>query len=366
MSDAFIPRPLPKKALQAKLNDEVTKSIVDDYFKNETDQFMKNLAEKAKDPKKPEIKQEVRKYVDEFVKKFGLPHGVSAKFDNQFEMIHDPSLKPLKELYQKDFKSSDPKGYFFGSRFFQQVDRSVGQAMPIPLFQAHWFNDLFPIVGFTKPEDKFFVVWRTEDKEPHSRTFAEAKADVQKAWKSEKARELAVKAAENLNKELNDKGIKNLASLKDFAQGKYELLEVGPIAMRQESFQGMARGITMYEPPQTPRNKVPYGATDFAVKLMELREKPLGSTMVLPNDPEDTQYVAVLIEKTEPTKFSFDLIYKRSGLERGADPLMSEFLQRQRAKARAEIITQLRDDAKLTIVDQEELKRFAEKSSSGE
>jgi hypothetical protein len=364
----IMPQPLPKAAVQARLNEEVTDAISADFYRAEVEEFQKTLAEKTKDLKKPEAKQTARKFIDEFIKKYGLGHGASTEFRDQYHMINDPGLKPLKEQFTKEFATQDPTGMSFGGQFLDEGAQQTADPATHSGFQAKWIGANMPYSISAKPEDHFYMAWKSEETAPRVRDFAEAKADAEAAWKRIKARELAAKAAADLQKELRDKTINNLASLKDFAaQHKVDLIEIGPIALRQESPAGMGSGMSTYAPPQTPRDKVPFGTGDFCLKLMELRDKPIGETMVLADIPKDTDYVAVLTERQEPSDAEFQRIYAHSGFDpRSGDPLIREFDQQERFKARDEIIKQLRADAKVSVVDEEELKRFAEKGSSEE
>jgi hypothetical protein len=367
LSDMIMPQPLPKAAVQARLNEEVTDAIYSDFYRSEVEEFQKTLAEKTKDMKKPEAKEAARKFIDEFIKKYGLAHGGSAEFRDQYHMVNDPGLKPLREQFTKEFATQDPTGISFGGQFLDENQQQTDPAAHSG-FQAKWIGATMPYSISAKPQDHFYLAWKSEEAAPKVRDFAEAKADVEAAWKRIKARELAAKAAADLQKQLRDKTVNNLASLKDFAaQRKIDLIEIGPIALRQESPAGMGGGMSTYAPPQTPRDKVPFGTGDFCLKLMELRDKPIGETMVLTDIPKDTDYVAVLTERQEPSDAEFQRIYAHSGFDpRGGDPLIYEFDQQERFKARNEIIKQIRADAKVTIVDEEELKRFAEKGSSEE
>jgi hypothetical protein len=361
VSDMMIPQPLPKKAVQSRLNEEVTSAIVTDFFRSELEQFQKTFADKAKDIKKPGTKLELEDHADEFVEKYGLAQGASKGFHDRYTLIDDPGLKPLKDKYLKNRATTDPKGMDFGTPFFNDDERFGNTNSS---YRPQWFQGE-PTAGFTKPEEEFFLAWKTEELEAKVRTFEEAKADVEKAWKRMKARELASKAAEDLQKQVRDKAVKNLATLNDFAaQNKITPVEVGPFALRNETPTGRS---TMYRFPEVTRDKVTFPTPEFAMKLMDLRDKPIGDTMVLPDQPKDNYYVAVLTEHTEPTDLAFQMVYARSGPDAilGSDPLLSEFEAERRIKTREDIIKQLRVDAKLKPVD-EELKRFAEKGGGSE
>src|SRR5205823_1790573 len=149
--------------------------------------------------------------IDDFAKKMGFTRGASAEFRDRFSVIDDPGLKPLKEAYKKEERNkSDPKGHFFGATFFDDAGPansfSGGTA-----YRPSWFETKDPsFESFTKPDDQFFLVWKTEEEAPRVRKFEEARADVERAWRLAKARDLAKKAAEEMQKELRDQTIPNL------------------------------------------------------------------------------------------------------------------------------------------------------------
>src|SRR5262249_4113825 len=128
ISDMMLPQPLSKEALQSRLKDEVTAAVVKDFLIAETQKFEKAFADEAKDIKKPESRQKLDKYADEFVKKYGLTKGGSKEFRDRYALIDDPGLKPLKEKYLKDSASTDPKGVRFGDSYFEADPRSGAES----------------------------------------------------------------------------------------------------------------------------------------------------------------------------------------------------------------------------------------------
>src|SRR5205823_215397 len=122
-----------------------------------------------------------------------------------------------------------------------------------------------------------------------------------------------------------------------------------------------------YGSPQVPQDKVSFPTFDFADKIVDLRDKPIGETIVLHDAPKNIYYVAVLTERTEPTDYAFQLTYARTNGEGGfggGDPLLRLFEDQRRQKFYIETIEQLKSDARLEPVP-EELKRFGGRDSGG-
>jgi len=153
----------------------------------------------------------------------------------------------------------------------------------------------------------------------------------------------------------------------DFAkQHKIEPVEVGPLAKINEHPGFAPNQPTQYMRPIVPPDKVNYPTRDFADKLVDLRDKPLGETILLHDAPRNIFYVGVLTERNEPSEFSFQLAYARSAGEGqsgiGGDPLLRQFEDERRGKLYVATMEQLRADARLVPVE-EELKKFSSRES---
>src|SRR5579864_6904125 len=231
---AATPPSVPLAALRGELIDQVNTELTREKFAKDMNDFRDELEKRSKDVKdikKKASKEELEKYIDEFVKSHELTKGASTKLDDQYAMVNDPGLKPLREKYFDSplVAKSDPTGLGFGREFFMEASgpfqRSFG------LFQPTWFQSSGPSPGpFGATDTAYYLAWKTEEVDAKVRTWDKARDDVEKAWRWTRARDLARQAAEQMQDKVREtKG--NQAALKDFAaQSKADLLELGPMA----------------------------------------------------------------------------------------------------------------------------------------
>src|SRR5208283_5009273 len=120
----------------------------------------------------------------------------------------------------------------------------------------------------------------------------------------------------------------DIMKLRDFAKGQNkELVEFArPLSMmmpRKSISPEMAntyrgprlRAASPAEPADIPEDKITYPTNDFAVKVLALRDKPVGETVVVPNQPEATFYVTALVKKTDPSQQEFFDAYRRASAQ---------------------------------------------------
>jgi hypothetical protein len=171
-----------------------------------------------------------------------------------------------------------------------------------------------------------------------------------------------------MQKDLREKAIRNLAQLKDYAvQKKITSIEIGPLEKLMVQPAQQVMDSIQYTRPQVQRDKVAFPTFDFAEKIVDLRDKPIGETIVLNDAPKNIYYVAVLTERTEPSDFAFQMSYSRAngeGAFGGGDPLLKYFENQRREKFILDTIEQLKSEAKLVPVP-EEVKRFGGRDSGG-
>jgi hypothetical protein len=359
VSEMILPPPLPREALRYQLRENVTPEVVREYIREEFSHFTEELAKLGKDIAKPESKSAIAKLVNDFTTKYGLKHGASSEFHDRYTLISDPGLKPLKDSYlqyeaknaaSKPDSAFDLQGDAFASNLFEQ--RGLETKPEETMYQPNWLNGNDPAFGSFK-DDEFFLYWKTEELPAKERSFEAARADVEKAWRLNKARELANKAAEAMQAELKQKAIRDRAALNDFALGHGRtIIEVGPIAKLNERLARQPGEVTQYSAPTVPREKIAYPSADMAEKLVDLRDKPIGESIIVTDAPKRHYYVAVLTERTEPSDFLFDLIYSRSGYQptyAGGDSLMSHLIQEKAIKFFTDVMQQLRNDCKYSV-----------------
>jgi hypothetical protein len=273
-------------------------------------------------------------------------------------MVDDPGLKTLRDKYVANPNTSrtDPKGLKFGEELF--VQGRFGQPPP-GLYQPQWFHNQMPGGFGTTNDDVFFMIWKVEEKDAQTRTLAQAREDVIKAWRFQKARDLAQEAARKLQDHAREtKG--NLAMLKDLAaRAKVEPVELGPMSKRMvsPSFNPM---IPQYTTFQIPPDKVNFPSDNMVDQMLDMRAKEPGETAILSDKPKAIYYVAVMTSKVHPSEAEFRMVYSRSSM---GDRLLGEFESKQRSEYRKELVKQLRADAKVTVTD--ELKKYNTGGSSG-
>jgi hypothetical protein len=360
---AAIPQGLPLAAVRGQLLEQVNNELTREKFAEEMKKFQDELEKRSKDlkdVKKRGSKEELEKYIAEFVKSHELTKGASAKLDDQYSIVDDPGLKPLRDKYFENplVAKNDPRGLRFGLDYF--TDPTGFRGRPMGLYQPSWFEFREPS-RFSTNDDVYYLTWKTEEVDAKVRTFDKARDDVEKAWRWQRARDLAKQAAEQWEAKAREtKG--NLAALKDLAaQSKVDLMELGPMA--KENLQPQLNPL---QPPQygryqIPRDKINYPG-DMVDKLLDLRTKDLGATVVVSDIPKANFYVTTLTGRDHPTQEEFRQVYSRS---QNGDVLLSELEMTRRIDFRKELMDQLRADAKVTVVA-EELKRFNERGTASE
>jgi hypothetical protein len=240
------------------------------------------------------------------------------------------------------FKEQDDVQKIIDAVFFQDVgDRLPSDVLLyLPLITAD-VNSRKPekeARDFSKP---LYMVWKVEDRPAKDYQKIEQlppamREQIVKAWKMQKARALARKAADNFanevsalaKKELQDaknqpaflSGIRDLAAKNKFTN----LGDIVKIAKLQSDLSKRGRG--QYSGPKIDSKELLYttakfGQTGMAEQLIALQDKQVGEVAVVPNVPKSHFYVSILVNKDEPGIDRFFEIYTRSNEKSGGDPL---------------------------------------------
>ncbi len=321
----------------------------------------------------------LKKYIPFVIERYGLETGKSApisdQYENRFTLKDDPGLKPLKDEYVKP-PSEDAKADKFDTRF-------LGQSA---LYTVEHFPDSW------RTNDQAYLYWKVAEKPARIVSLDDPKmgkavrAEVEKAWRLLKARELAKKDAERVAKLAQEtKGdVKKLRDL-SMKETKKELIELLPLARvtREQSFD--PKVAYKYAEPRVQDDRVPYSGDEvsrqiamfleqmgqrmpnpFGEKIVTLRDKEKGATVVLPDKPEATYYVAVLIDKRDPSEKEFYEVYRDAASNaRRRDPLLARFEQERQIKYLRDVVERLRKDAKVEI-NEENFKRLRESASGSD
>ena len=166
------------------------------------------IKKKVKDIKKPETKAAIEKLVTDFVKKHNLAHGASGALHDQYSLINDPGLKPVKEQCYKDGRNAQDK---LGSRSLRPISRigSKWGRPPIHAVSAGLLDNMSPEARFLDDSSTFYLTWKTEEtKAKIPKKLDNVKDQVVAAWKRQKARDLAQEAANALQKKVRDRRLK--------------------------------------------------------------------------------------------------------------------------------------------------------------
>src|SRR5262249_47411605 len=150
--------------------------------------------------------------------------------------------------------------------------------------------------------------------------------------------------AERIEREINKKGYSPSDAERYLRDQKFgPLFELDQIAQRIPPKEVLAARKTEYLPYRIPEEKAAefrYPPDDLVKQLLTL-EKP-GSAMVLVDKPARNFYVAVALNRDEPSISQFKKLYSRTPDE---DTLWERLVQERSQEYRDELLKQLRREA---------------------
>ena len=321
---------VPLRVAKDQLLHRVEQSLASNLVNLSLAKFNQELETKRGQP------AEAAKFVAEQIKRFGWNHGSAKELRDRYDIANDPGLAQLKEGNESGSGlADDPKGKRFASTLFS--DSSSDQAKlytPSEIFGNH----------------ATFVYWRTEDQPPKSLPFAEARANVEAAWRLDKAKKLAKAEAEKIAKQAQDtKGdpLRTLTEASPPFGGKLAALDgISRLSKAPSPSAGMS---ARYSPFTVPEKVIEYPEADFVEKVLGLKEK--GDVLVLSNQPEDRYYVVALVERHEPTFTEFHADTNPGLQDFGGNELFNRFEQERRNQYREQVIKKLREQAQAHLTD---------------
>ncbi len=278
-------------------------------------------------------KSEARNYVDKFVKERGIVAKQTQDFHSQYTMHQDEAVKPLVDQFPLAAGRFNRAEYvnpvFFGGLFFVGPD---GRPSTVP-YQAQSYPERRGLFGPTESQPEY-LVWRVAEKEAETpRTLDEpgVRAKVTAAWRYQKARELAKKAAEDLAKSCENLGGEYFTVYQKLLDKRAELAGRFPDPAAKERVRffeqddvaplvTVAAGLGAMARPSTgpfglqPSANLPYPTADMADALVKAKDKPISTSLVMTDQPEATYYVAVLSKRNERSADEFGLtVYSTIG-----------------------------------------------------
>jgi hypothetical protein len=341
----------------------------------------------------PKDKAATEKYIQDFIASRGLKHfGKSSEPRDEWSLEDDPGLLPLVEAQKASLRQAGPfhgNRYMpFGQSFFWTTapPRSMEEVMnprrgpaTSGLYQAETYP---PSARDPLPGQPRYVVWRTENIQPAKRNAAtaSARAAVVDAWKRMKARELAKAYADKMAEAIRANPATNEFAIRQFVADKAFELEakINDKKLRQKvqpfavtgvapfvesnplmAMQGQS-GLERFDLKES--EKLPYPTPEMQTALLENREKPAKTAIVLPDAPKDTFYVATLLDRRLKDADDFRReVYSRRG---NARLILNQFYVESSKKARESVVDLLKKEFKYEETE-EQKKKLDENAKSG-
>jgi hypothetical protein len=355
--------------------------------KGDIPHFIEELGKMASEKKD---KAAIEKYVQEFIASRGLTmHGKSAQPRDEWHLEDDPGLQPLVQAQKESLKQAGPfhqQEYIpFGQSFFwtSDFDRATFRPRRGPATGGNFQASMYPpnSLGGRDEGKTQYVVWRTEDIPPKKVTLVQARASVVEAWKRLKARELAQAHANALAEQIRTAQVNDPFLLSQFIADRAFQLQAGindPKA-RQRARPFPIAGVCPYVPSTNPlamiqgggqlqpfelpaSENIPYPTPEMRKELLENRDKPAKTVIVLPDAPKDTFYVATLMRRDLKTPDEFRMnVYSRTGNAREIRPLYQQEAVR---KAGESVLALLKKEFNYQETD-EQKKKLDEAAKSG-
>jgi hypothetical protein len=256
---------------------------------------------------------------------------------DQYDIAKAPALQPLREALLRQLGQAPAK---MDETMGVDLFREKGEYAP-----TFWPRKVFEFSGrsFPMPPDaNDFVAWRTEDKPAYVPPFDEVKDDVAAAWRVSKARRDIQEKADQLKAELAKTGGDPAKVRQVAAENHREVIELTKVARQVPEDVAVPTGhrYQSFHFPDTIR----YPGKDWVNQMLD-QLKTKGDTLVLADQPEKTFYVAVLLERREPSMHTFYDVYREAAVSMNRDQLLEQFAQERRTKYREEFLKALRVEA---------------------
>ncbi len=297
----------------------------------------------------------------------GLVSGGSKGFYDVNTITYDIGLAPLKaRLIQQTF--GQPGVTEFGRNFFFDFDPStrqlskptIGLYKPLPYPEQNQQAQARPL-----PDDfeSQYLVWRTaEVRSEPATSFETARPKIVEIWKRQKARVLAKQAAEEFSAQTASFGNNFLDISPKLFDAKsrfrdrftdpaakdrithFEFNDVSQIVVGQPD-----RGApTVASFDLRPTNDMRYPTRKMVAQMIDNRLKPVSSSFVMVDAPENLFFVPVLLERNERDQQNFfKNVYNPSPTSSNVSPfMMAQFEFESRRLARDEAIELLKAEFK--------------------
>jgi hypothetical protein len=353
---ALTPRPLGLDVLRQSLLQQANTNLATALFEADLLAFRNKVAELGKEKDKSAL----NKTVNEFIAQRGMYRGTTTQSRDIHGVPSDPGLAALKDVYLRTHQADDPLAHRFGAAFFLDPAQTNGVTTFNPQeFMPRRFDDT---------RETKYLFWLTEDREARVPRFDKAKPLVVEAWKRERARELAKKAADDLLVKVKQ-AQGDVPKLRDLAaqNGDRTFFELGPMARAMPVPSIDPTAARRYQAPTIPPDRIEFPSQELFDGLLNLRKEPRGAVALLSDLPKAHFYVTSLLFRDEPTQDEFRRAYIGS-MNRAVegDLLLRELTMDVRIKNQRETVKQMRELAQVKINTGNGLRPANEPSASPE
>ncbi len=362
---------------------------------------MDKLSEKGK----PKDKAAIEKYVKEFreargLTKAGVQFGSSTAARDEWSLEEDPGLFPLVQAQKEGLLGArgahgGNKYVPFGRTFFWTIDRNSQSQRYVPTTGVY--------VARSYPEDvpqshedgrPNYIYWVTEEVPAKPTTLTTALETVKAAWKQTKARELAgqranaiadgirnstktdaVLVTQILNEQF-DALLRDAAASGEKARNRVKMFAINgvcPLAPVDLASMSQAEVTQMLQSGINPTGRVrsftltesaniPYPTQEMLNGLIDNRDKPAKTVIVLHDAPKDTYYVATLIRRDLKSPDDF----KQAAFVPGAPArgVVGNYMFEASFKSRQSVVELLKKEFKYAETE-EQKKRLDDNAKSG-
>jgi hypothetical protein len=320
------PRPLSFRRMRTQMMAAVEERFAEQVLTKNMNTFREEMAKLKSQPEKAEAY--AQKALKEYHFRYGtMPSPRSAHaIEDALKRNRNLGLRGLVQAFRRRNPGARPAD-MVGSLF-----RTTGRYEPIP------------VTEFGSLSREATQYWRKQDVKAEVRPFQAVRSKVVAAWRLERARQLAARQAEKIEATINAKKLSAADAerlLREQGHGPlFELKGVAELLPPREVLPLARVEYRPYQVPESQAEEFPYPRPDLVKQLMTL-ERP-GQATVLADRPARRYYVAVLLERDEPSVKEFSKLYGRSPR---SDTLLQRFEQQRREDYKREVLEQLRREA---------------------
>jgi hypothetical protein len=356
--------------------------------KGDVQRFIEELG-KLSDDGKPKDKAAVEKYIQEFITSRGLTHfGKSTQPHDEWTLEDDPGLLPLVLAQKESLRPNSPfhTGDYtpFGQSFFwtSDFDRATFRPRRGPAATGLYKAQTYPPMARDEAEGKpHYIVWRTDDLPPKKLIRDLAVPAIKAAWKRMKARELAQNYANAMAEKIRAYDKNDPLAVTTFLADqvfelqtkitdpkvlrrakKFSINEVAPLVPSTNPLVMMQGGGQTQPFELRESENLPFPTPEMRTALLDNRDKPPRTVLVLPDAPKDVFYVTTLIRRDPKSITDFkENVFSSFGRSRD---IRARFMDEAMRRSQQSVLDLLKKEFRYEETE-EQKKKLDENAKSG-